>query len=193
MELWLSYSNACGLCRTSLHVHRVHHMFFQSLHSIFKVSFKTLLLEMWNMNFQWSSLLSFFCSLIHVTGFKCSPESCPGGLMTPDRHSFQSSVWHLVWQPRQGAHCLRHWINCGSSGRKGGAGLTQPISRDQLTHAPSLQSEENKRIYKVNWAAVTEVKLLCLVTALVNWQSPYAKSLHPFWNNNFVKNDPKYC
>lgn len=71
--------------------------------------------------------------------------------MTPDRHIvFKAQFKTPGVAARRGAPGLRHWVNCGSSGREGWAGITQPISRDQLTQAPSLKSEENKHIYKVN-------------------------------------------
>lgn len=58
MEPWVPCANARGLLGISSQGHWVHHTFFQSLRSIFKVSFETLFLEMCNTNFQWSSLLS---------------------------------------------------------------------------------------------------------------------------------------
>lgn len=86
---------------------------FQSLHSMFKVSFETLL-EMWNMNFHWPSLVSFF---VHqFTGLKSSLESCPGSL----RHLVVKAQWrHRCGSPGSGSWpvALGHlW----SSGRKGG-------------------------------------------------------------------------
>lgn len=133
---------------------------FQSLHSMFKVSFETLL-EMWNMNFHWPSLVSFF--VYQFTGLKCSLESCPRSLKAPDRHLVFKAQWrHQMWQPREGL------IACGIGStvkfrKEGAGGVTQPISSHLPTPAPSLNSEENKHVYQLNWAVVTEAKMPCSV------------------------------
>lgn len=70
---------------------------------------------------------------------------------------------------------------------------TQPVSRNQHTPAPSLNSEENEHIYKIKWAIITEVKMSCSLTALGELPVSITQTYSPFLNNNFMKNDPEYC
>lgn len=89
------------------------------------------------MNFQWSSLLSFFCSLIHVTGFKCSPESCPGGLMTPDRHTVFKARFKTPGVAAQAGSSLPAALDQSWKFWKEGRGRAYPANQQRPTHTCS--------------------------------------------------------
>lgn len=89
------------------------------------------------MNFQWSSLLSFFYSLIHFTGFKCSLESCPGGLMTPDRHIVFKAQFKTPGVAAQAGSSLSEALDQLWKFRKEGVGKAYPANRQRPTHTCS--------------------------------------------------------
>lgn len=173
MELGLSSWDAWGLLSISTGCTICLFLIFSSQ------GFTRNLVRMWNTNFQSSSLWPLF---IHqFPGLKCSPDSWPGCLVTPDRHGVFKAPLKTPGPTAQAGRALAvalAQLRRFREGRGAGGCAAHQQKPPPARAQPPLGGEH---IDEMNWAVVAEVSAACSLTAPGELPVPFAKPSHLFF------------